>query len=294
MASKITEISVLKEIERVSSGAGSSNDQSTWLQEQSTALQKQHTRSYASVVAAATPDTESKSEPEQPIGPIERSRLQRLKKPGDYYWPSWQDLPAREELPAPLQSPSQEIAIPEIIISEPANSPLSSCSLAPPQRMDASKLTPRTAPRAKVLRKRDDGNERINVPWRDYYGEIAPKPSLFSYNICTHPRCPISSVHDKGYFLHGKRNTYWLEVRQNGRMPFGPNNPPPEVWEAYYRVMSPGGGCAGDVETVEGFKAAHWEPVRVVQGEDSDDGEFWDEDSDVLELEDERFVHDME
>ena len=74
-------------------------------------------------------------------------------------------------------------------------------------------------------------------------------------------------------------------------MPFGPTNPPPEIWDAWDRVMGAEGGSVQDMEMVGGFKAAHLEAVRVEEDDSdgSDDMEFDDEDFDDLEFEDEDF-----
>ena len=72
-------------------------------------------------------------------------------------------------------------------------------------------------------------------------------------------------------------------------MPFGPTNPPPEIWDAWDRVMGAEGGSVQDMEMVGGFKAAHLEAVRVEEEDDSygsDDMEFDDEDLDDLMFED--------
>ena len=252
----------------------------------SASLQDQSTRSYASVAAEASPitpeseqnqsmgpdnlseaenaDIESGSEQKQPIGLLERYRMQIPKKPTYYYWPSSRHFPVLEEPSAPMQPPTTldgVISIPEIIISEqPSSPPPTSSALTPTRRMDSSKLTPRAIPRAKVTRKSSDGSGTASPAQSRDANEIAPKPSLFSYNLCTDPKCPISRPHDKGIFYHGDEDRFFLEIdmSDNGtsQPPFGPSNPPPEVWDAWDRVT----GCRGsvrDVRIVEGFQAAH-------------------------------------
>ncbi|KAL8787464.1 MAG: hypothetical protein Q9195_007756 [Heterodermia aff. obscurata] len=238
-------------------------------------------RSYASVVAEAGPterkqssipdaivEAEPKPEPYQSIGPLERARSQLPKKPTGYYWPSWRHFPALKHFSPPLQPPTQDRAtpIPKIIISEPTTSSIS----VAPRRMDKSKLAPRTIARRKVPRKAIEKGGTL--------GELAPKPSVFSYDICTHPRCPVSRAHDKGGFHHGDEDRYRAELRRNGydydRMPFWLSNPPPEVWKAWDRIRGIGGERAGDVEIVEGYKAAH---VDLGEEEDEEDGEEEDD-----------------
>ena len=193
----------------------------------------QSTRSYFSVagIAPMIPEIEQ----QQPIGLLERARSQRPKKPTYYYWPSWRHFPVLEELSMPLQPPSQDEAasIPEIIISEPPSPSPTSSTPTPLGPVDISKLTPRTSPRARVMRKGGDSQDRASLAQSRDLNEIAPKPSLFSYNICTHPRCPISRPHDKGFFHHGDEDRYFLEVSmrdfETTRIAFGPSNPPPEI-----------------------------------------------------------------
>ena len=193
----------------------------------------QATKSYASVDETAPMIPELKQK--QPIGLLERARSQRPKKPTYYYWPSWRHFPVLEELSAPLQPPSQDEAasIPEIIISEPPSSSPRSSTLTPLGPPDTSRLTPRTNPRAKVVRKCSDSEDRASLAQSRDLNGIAPKPSLFSYNICTHPRCPISRPHDKGFFHHGDEDRYFLEISmrdfETSRIAFGPSNPPPEI-----------------------------------------------------------------
>ncbi|CAF9936090.1 MAG: hypothetical protein HETSPECPRED_010008 [Heterodermia speciosa] len=280
-----------------------------------TSEQKPPTRTYASVVAEAEPKQEPsarqgtfeegesahiypKPEPHQPIGLLERATLQRRKKHTGYYWPSWVHFPVLKELPTPPQLPTQDGAtpIPEIIISEPPNSPPTSSTFTPSRRMDGSKLVPRTIRRAKAPRKSCGNKEKGNAP----LSEIAPKPSIFSYNICTHPRCPVARPHDKGFFHHGDTDRYYAEMRRSDynvlQMPFSVSNPLPEIWEAWDRMMGAGDGDARDVAIVEGFNAAHGRGLSLedLSEEEDSDGEefedgggFGDTDSDEEDEEDE-------
>ena len=237
--------------------------------------QGQLTRSYASVLAQGLPirpkeeqnqfwrpdafmaaeTADTRSEPEQkPTGVIERLRSQKQKKPIEYYWPSARHFPALNELPAPPEPPTHDgaAAIPEIAIIRPQSPPSISFPLSPWQ-VDDSKLTPKPSPQKTT--KPSGGKDKASPAQL-----IAPKPSLFSFDICVHPRCPISRPHDKGSFHHGNEERYLHEINngnnQTSGNPFGPSNPPPEVWNAWDRVTG-GGGSAKDVEIVEGFKAVH-------------------------------------
>lgn len=92
---------------------------------------------------------------------------------------------------------------------------------------------------------------------------------------CLEPSCPLRWTHTKGAYHHnGDRNNTIMTGL------FGHSNPPPEIWDAYRRMvqltsagamMSPDGGRAGaqvDEGSVIGFAKFHFGALNGMSGEE--------------------------
>ncbi|KAL8787465.1 MAG: hypothetical protein Q9195_007757 [Heterodermia aff. obscurata] len=195
-------------------------------------------------------------------------RFHKPKPNRSYYWPqepasvlekgllvSFVEMPTAGVLAPQPNIPSITLTVPD---SEPSahafpkaiNSSLLSPAYA---RQIPSTIQPKSSksyrkPKAKIRRTQ----------------KLAPKPSLFSYDICDHPRCPIKSyTHEKGVFRYPEKYIT-DEEHASANIIFGTGNPTPCVWDAYLRALdnlkAMEAVSVEDNEIVRGFVAAHPKP----------------------------------
>lgn len=223
-------------------------------------------------------ETRDPQKVQQDVANFETARpLQRNKPkpPRSYYWPRKLPSARDESLPIPLpKKPTAGVLAPQLnipsILLTAADPESKSSPHARPELMDSSMLSPADARRMPSASQQKLSNSQASKSRVRNRGHqpLAPKPSLFSYNICNHPECPLTSyTHEKGVFRYpGKYVTD--EVHASAAITFGTGNPPPWIWDVYLNAMDDleaSGGNTGavsqeDIKIVGGFVAAHPKP----------------------------------
>lgn len=207
------------------------------------------------------------------VGPIERERMLRKKPPDGYYWPSRPPPSSAGSVstsspPQPSETVSTaEVTIPIILVSPSSPTPEPEATTQAPgptqSNPDQSKLTPLVPKRSRKKRSRSAKQQRDREIYDDF---MAPKPSIFSFDLCKHPRCPLEYSHEKEIF----RRTWVLripsEIPEGEFGNFRPCDPPLIIMCAVGRVekckkrQQQGRLCPvdqEDVDMVEGFYEAH-------------------------------------
>ena len=139
--------------------------------------------------------------PEQHPGPLQQKRMMKVRPPRSYYWP--QEPPTSSQNSSPHSSPVQrqlkcsvaDSTLPKRIISTPRAQldAMYPPVVLLPRRMNPAFLMPSPAqPKSKGSSSHAQGRKTKTSPLS------APKPSLFSYNICTCSGCPIERTHEVG------------------------------------------------------------------------------------------------
>ena len=207
--------------------------------------------------------------------PIQRIQSRKPKPPRSYYWPqeapsAWDHSPL---IPFP-EEPSSGFVEPQFIIPSitltPPDPESPSSTYTRPKTIDRSLLSPADARRTPSTNQRKPSNSQARK-LRDKargHRHLAPKPSIFSYNVCSHPKCPLTYyAHEKGVFLYPGKYATDAEYK-SAQSTFENGNPPPYVWDAYLEAMEDLNASGGnieavskeDVEIVGGFIAAHPRP----------------------------------
>ena len=207
--------------------------------------------------------------------PIQKIQSRKPKPPRSYYWPqeapsAWDHSPLT---PFPREPSSgfvePELIIPTITLTAPDTESDPSTNARPKTR-DHSLLSPADARRTSSTNQRKPSNSQARKLREKARGQrhLAPKPSLFSYSICDHPKCPLTCyAHEKGVFLYPGKYATDAEYK-SANITFGNGNPPPYVWDAYLEAMEDLNASGGNIEAVSkedvdivgGFIAAHPRP----------------------------------
>ena len=206
-------------------------------------------------------------------GPLQRKRSRRPKPSRSYYWPqeapsAWDEnppVPVTEQPIARARAP--QLNVPSLILT--ASDPESEPSTHKSRRVidDTSMLSPAYPRRTPSPNLRTPSNSKSRKSRKKISGHqrLAPKPSLFSYNTCDHPQCPLRGyAHEKGVFLYPEKYATDEEYASAAKT-FGNGNPTPGVWDAYFNAMADlrashgdtGAVSREDIEVVRGFVAAH-------------------------------------
>ena len=206
--------------------------------------------------------------------PLPRKYFNKPKPPRSYYWPqkppsAWDDsIPTTfaEKPAAGVLGP--RLNIPSILLTAPDLESDSSPQIRS-QVIDASMLSPTYTPRIPSTSQREPSTSQARKNRKTGgHRPLAPKPSLFSYNICNHPECPLTRyAHEKGVFKYPGRYATDEEYA-SAAITFGKGNPPPWIWDAYFSAMNDLKASGGDtkavseedVKVVRGFAAAHPKP----------------------------------
>ena len=144
----------------------------------------------------------NRPKPEQQPGPLQQKRMMKVRPPRSYYWP--QEPPTFSQNSSPHSSPAQrqlkcsvaDPALPKRIISTPRSQleamypPVVLLPRQIPRQMNPAFLMPSSA--QLKLSSQAQGRKTKTFPL------LAPKPSLFSYNVCTCSGCPIERTHEAG------------------------------------------------------------------------------------------------
>ena len=200
-------------------------------------------------------------------GPLQRKRFYRLKPPRSYYWPRklpsyWDEKPTTGALAPQLNIPSIRLTAPDPESESWPNTR--------PEVIDTTMLSPADAQRITSTSPRRPSSSQVRKSRGRTGGHqrLAPKPSIFSYNICNHPRCPLTCyTHEKGVFRYPEKYVTDEEYA-SAATTFGTGNPPPWIWDVYLNAMNDLEASGGDtravskedIEIVGGFVAAHPKP----------------------------------
>ena len=209
----------------------------------------------------------------QEVGrPLQRKKSHKPKPSPSYYWP--QEAPSAWDKNPPIPFPKRptararapQINIPYIVLTppEPESEPSPHTR---PKVIDTSMLSPTYTPRTPSPNLRPPSNSKARKSRLKTGGHqrLAPKPSLFSYNTCDHPQCPLRGyAHEKGVFLYPEKYATDEEYAA-AAVTFGKGNPTPGIWDAYLNAMADLRASDGDtgavrrkdIEVVKGFVAAH-------------------------------------
>ena len=206
-------------------------------------------------------------------GPLQRKRSRKPKPSRSHYWP--QEAPSAWDENPPVPVPEQPIAralapqlnVPSLLLTAP--DPESEPSTHKSRRVidDTSMLFPAYSRRIPSPNRQTPSNckARKSRVKTGGHQRLAPKPSLFSYNTCDHPQCPLRGyAHEKGVFLYPEKYAT-DEEHASAATTFGKGNPTPGVWDAYFNAMADlrashgdtGAVSREDIEVVRGFVAAH-------------------------------------
>ena len=205
--------------------------------------------------------------------PLQGNRSRRPKPSRSYYWPqespsAWDtELPTRSREKTSARVVAPRLKIPRSIILTPPDSEPEYSPHARPEEIDTSLLSPADAQRIpSTSQRRTSSKSQARKPrgmMTD--GHRAPKPSLFSYDVCVHPQCPLTCcTHERGVFLYPSKYVTDEEYA-SAFTTFQNGNPPPRIWDAYLNAMDDLRASGGDtkavsqedIEIVRGFVAAH-------------------------------------
>ena len=209
---------------------------------------------------------------QQEATPLLQRLRTRQKPPYTYYWP--RKSPSSHHTQQAETSPAGqnvEACIPTIIITDinvsPAPEELEAMSRVRDRHSTLNPALlmppPRRSMKPSGKAKTDNSPSQKHQKAKEFEF-IAPKPSLFSFNICKDPNCPIEWTHEQGIFRFGGECAT-KEEQKTARATFGKCIPPPDVWEAYRGVAKDYKETAGDVilvnrrnlEILMGFTSAH-------------------------------------
>lgn len=204
--------------------------------------------------------------------PLSQRLRARQKPPYTYYWPRKQPSSHQaQQAEAPSAGQNVEVCVPTILITDtsvtPAPQELQAMSsvrdrhstLDPSLLMPPPRRSMKPSGKAKI-----DGSLTRKHQKAKQFEFIAPKPSLFSFNICKDPNCPVEWTHEEGIFKFGGECAT-KEEQKTAKATFGKCIPPPVVWEAYRGLAKDFKETAEDVvlvsrkslEIVMGFTNAH-------------------------------------
>ena len=206
-------------------------------------------------------------------GPIERARMLKRRPLFSYSWPdrpppsSAVSVSTSSAPQASITVSTAEVTIPIISVSPPSPSP----SPEPEAATQAPRLTQSDQDQSKltvpVSKRPKDSRSKTTRKRRDRSSsDLAPKPSIFSFDLCRHPRCPLEYAHEKEVFRRTWQWTRSPDIPEGGFGDFGPCWAPFEITVALGRVQSckrkqaRGRSCTvdqEDVDLVEGFQDAH-------------------------------------
>ena len=212
---------------------------------------------------------------EEVARPLPRKQFYKPKPPSSYYWPQKPPSAWDNSLPVPCpENPTtpalaSQVSIPSILLFAP-DSDSDSSPQTRPEVIDTSMLSPAYAPRIPSTSQQEEPSTSQARKRRKTGGHrpLAPKPSLFSFNVCDHPECPLTHyTHEKGVFRYPGRYAT-DEEHASADITFGKGNPPPWIWDAYFNAMNDLKASGGDtkavreedIEIVRGFTAAHPKP----------------------------------
>ena len=203
--------------------------------------------------------------------PLLQKLRARQKPPYTYYWPRRPPLHQAQHAEISSAAQNVEVCVPTIIITDIFVTPAAEEPEAIPRvrdrhsTLDPSLLMPPPKRSTKPSGKgKTDGSPSRKYQKAHDFKFIAPKPSLFSFNLCKDPNSPIEWIHEQGIFRFGGECAT-KEEQKMAKATFGKCIPPPDVWDAYRGVAKELKETDGDVvlvsrrslEVVMGFVKAH-------------------------------------